>query len=186
MYVAKNILNKTDINDLYQRMLNEPFWRIGATYQGLDDPASHHPRICVMNSEGIHNPFVAGYFTAVMNRVRDKIYDDYGFMIPSHNLDNISFNAERKGNVSIFHTDDYGKGEYGTNSYGKESYTCSVVGFLTPQWDSSWGGELQILDRTYTFEPGDFVVFKSNEFHDSLPIKVDTPFWRISVACMFK
>tara|TARA_Y100000022_G_C13021377_1_gene271325 strand:- start:38 stop:568 length:531 start_codon:yes stop_codon:yes gene_type:complete len=176
MYVAKNILNKTDINDLYQRMLNEPFWRIGATYQGLDDPASHHPRSIAMNSNGVYNPFIAGYFTAVVNRIRDKIRDDYGFEIPAHSLDTIGFNAERKGNISSFHRD----------VYNGEPFTWSIVGFLTPQWDPSWGGELQIEDRTYTFEPGDFVLFKSNEYHDSLPIKVDTPFWRISVACLIK
>tara|TARA_A100001201_G_C4045009_1_gene187890 strand:- start:381 stop:911 length:531 start_codon:yes stop_codon:yes gene_type:complete len=176
MYVAKNILSKSDINDLYQRMLNEPFWRIGATYQGIDDPASHHPRSVVMNSNGIYSPFIAGYFTAVVNRVRDKIHDDYGFVIPTNSLDTIGFNAEKKGNISIFHTD----------AYNGETFTWSIVGFLTPQWDPSWGGELQIEDRTYTFEPGDFVLFKSNEYHDSLPIKVDTPFWRISVACLIK
>ena len=174
MYVVKNILSRADINDLYQRMMNEPFWSIGSAYQGNTDPASYYPRSVVMSSNGVYSPFIAGYFTAVVNRIRDKIRNDYGFEIPAHNLDFIGFNAERKGNIPLFHID----------ANNGKPYKWSIVGFLTPQWDSSWGGELQIEDRTYTFEPGDFVLFKSNEYHDSLPIKVDTPFWRISVACM--
>ena len=56
---SKNVLSKIDISDLYLRMVNEPFWRDWRnTYEGIDDRKSHHPRICVMNSQGIHNPFV--------------------------------------------------------------------------------------------------------------------------------
>ena len=69
-----------------------------------------HPRICVM---------VRRYSTYIV-RV-DKIYDDYGFMIPSHNLDNISMQKGKEKEVNI-------------------SWS------MDDQWDTSMGWELQILD----------------------------------------
>ena len=65
-----------------------------------------------------------------------------------------------------------------------KKYSWSIIGFMTPQWDKSWGGELQIQEETFTFEPGDFIAFKSTELHDAMPILVDTPFYRLTCACM--
>ena len=96
--------------------------------------------------------------------------------MPVGGLGAVGFNAQRKGNIPLFHTDGDTKGPF----------KWSAVGFLTPQWDESWGGELQIEDKTFIYEPGDFVVFRSDLYHDALPIKVDTPFWRVSVACMMR
>jgi hypothetical protein len=176
MYIVKNILKTVDIEQIYESLINDGLWKIGGAYANASDPRLCYPRTVAMDSNGMHNPFIAGYFTAVMARIRDEIQDNYGFSLPSHALGAIGFNAQRQGNISEFHVDG--------DSGGK--YTWSSVGFLTPQWDPSWGGELQIEDKTYIFEPGDFVVFRSNLFHDALPIKVDTPFWRVTVALMIR
>ena len=50
-----------------------------------------------------------------------------------------------------------------------------IVGFLTPDWDDSWGGELQIEDKTIKFKPGNFVLFSGNNLHDAMPVKVGLP-----------
>jgi hypothetical protein len=174
MYIVKNLLSKGDVEQVYGHLMGEATWKIGGAYGGIDDPLTHYPRTVAMDANGMHSPFLSGYFICLMSVLRDRIQEEYGFTLPVGSLGAIGFNAQRKGNISVFHTDGDAKGKY----------IWSVVGFLTPQWDPSWGGELQIEDRTYTFEPGDFVVFRSNELHDALPIKVDTPFWRVSVACM--
>lgn len=176
MYIAKNVLSKGDIDQLYGHLMGESIWKIGGAYANSDDPLTHYPRAMAMDANGIHSPFLAGYFVSLMGRIRDQIEEEYGFVLPVGGLGAVGFNAQRKGNISLFHTDGDAKGKF----------TWSIVGFLSPQWDPSWGGELQIEDRTYTFEPGDFVLFRSNELHDALPIKVDTPFWRVTVACMIR
>ena len=176
MYLVKKVLNKQDVTQVYNHLMGESIWKIGSAYRGNDDPTYHYPRALAMDSNGIHSPFLSGYFVAVMNRIRDRIEEEHGFTIPTGGLSAIGFNAQREGNIPLFHTDGDSEGPM----------TWSSVGFLSPQWDPSWGGELQIQDRKYIFEPGDFVVFRSNELHDALPIKVDTPFWRVSVALMIR
>lgn len=171
MYIAKGILNDSDIKSIYHQLMNEPKWNIG----GSSDPIYDFPRLIAFDTEGIYDPFLTGYFISTLGKIRDKIYDDYGFNIPDK-LETIRFNAQKKGNIPSFHSDFDHKG----------TFSWSVVGFLTPQWDKTWGGELQIQDKTFLFEPGDFIVFKSSDYHDALPIKVDTPFWRVSVACMIR
>tara|TARA_R110002072_G_scaffold92003_1_gene205040 strand:- start:575 stop:760 length:186 start_codon:yes stop_codon:yes gene_type:complete len=57
-----------------------------------------------------------------------------------------------------------------------------MVGFLTPEWDQSWGGSLQVQDKEIKFSPGNFVLFSGNDLHDAMPVKVNLPFWRISVG----
>ena len=111
---------------------------------------------------------------ATMVNVKQKIRDKYGFELPTHDVESVVFNAQRKGNIPCFHTD----------GVGDKKYSWSIIGFMTPQWDKSWGGELQIQEETFTFEPGDFIAFKSTELHDAMPILVDTPFYRLTCACM--
>ena len=176
MYLAKSVLKKGDIDQLYGHLMGESIWKIGGAYSGSDDPLTNYPRAVAMDGNGMHSPFLAGYFIATMNRLRDIVEEDYGFVLPVGGLGAVGFNAQRKGNIPLFHTDGDTKGPF----------KWSAVGFLTPQWDESWGGELQIEDKTFIYEPGDFVVFRSDLYHDALPIKVDTPFWRVSVACMMR
>ena len=112
---------------------------------------------------------------ATMVNVKQNIRDKYGFELPTHDVESIVFNAQKKGNIPCFHTD----------ACVCRKYTWSIVGFLSPQWDKSWGGELQIQEETFTFEPGDFIAYKGgSQLHDAMPILVDTPFWRLSCALM--
>ena len=175
MYIVKNILNNTDVSQLYGHLMGESFWNIGGGYANNTDPTMYYPRAVAMDGNGMHSPFIAGYFIATLSKIRERVESEYGFIIPSQSLETVAFNAQRKGNIPLFHTDGDSKGN---------SMQWSAVGFLTPQWDKSWGGELQIEDKTFIYEPGDFVVFRSDLYHDALPIKVDTPFWRVSVALM--
>ncbi len=165
-----------DVDSIYNHVINDGFWKIDGAYGGLDDPRLCYPRMQALDPNGMHNPFLAGYFMATMARIRDRIEDEHGFILPTQSIAAIGFNAQRKGNVAEFHTDADKNGPH----------VWSAVGFLTPQWDPTWGGELQIEDKKFIYEPGDFVVFRSNLLHDALPIKVDTPFWRVSVSMMLK
>ena len=176
MHVLHDVMSNKDIQQIYTHVIENSLWKINSAYGGLDNPELMYPRMQAMDENGMHDPFLAGYFIATMARVRDELLDKHGFRLPTQSIAAIGFNAQRKGNVPEFHTDADGKGPH----------VWSAVGFLTPQWDPSWGGELQIEDKTFTYGPGDFIVFRSNKLHDALPIKVDTPFWRVSVSCMMK
>ena len=176
MYIAKGVLSRTDMDQVYGHLMGESIWNIGGGYANNSDPLMCYTRAIAMDDKGMHSPFIAGYFVATLAKIREKIEQEYGFVIPSQSLATVAFNAQRKGNIPLFHTDGNSKGPM----------TWSAVGFLTPQWDESWGGELQIEDKTFVYEPGDFVVFRSDLYHDALPIKVDTPFWRVSVALMMQ
>ena len=176
MYIVKNVIGDKDISMLYNHAIKECTWNIGTSYAEATNPKLEYPTHLVFNSRGMHNPFLAGYFLSTLSVIRKRIEDEHGFSIPTEKISTIGCNAQRKGNISQFHED---ADENGAHSW-------SIVGFLTPQWDPSWGGDLQIEDKTVTYQPGDFVVYRSNLLHDALPIKVDTPFWRVTVACLLR
>ena len=173
-YIAKNVLDYSEIKQVYDHLMNNPCWHIGGGYANADNPILAYPRFVAKDPNGIHSEFIAAYMIATMVNVKQKIRDKYGFELPTHDIESVVFNAQRKGNIPCFHTD-------GT---GSKKYSWSIIGFMTPQWDKSWGGELQIQEETFTFEPGDFIAFKSTELHDAMPILVDTPFYRLTCACM--
>ena len=90
------------------------------------------------------------------------------FDLGSYQIRSITLNAQQKS--SKFHFHDHRQFKY------------SLVGFLTPEWDKDWGGSLQIEDTEIHFSPGNFVLFSGSDLHDAMPVKIDLPFWRISVG----
>ena len=41
---------------------------------------------------------------------------------------------------------------------------------------------IKIEDNTIKFKPGNFVLFSGSNLHDAMPVKINLPFWRISVG----
>ena len=69
--------------------------------------------------------------------------------------------------------------KYNFNLQEPNAYT--IVGFLTPMWAKTWGGELMVEDEKINFEPGKFIAFKSNLRHNGLGQNQKIPYWRISI-----
>ena len=175
-YIAKDVMTEEEVAYIYDYLINVCPWRINSSYF-RQDSADHeyyrhhnYPHMSALGPGGMQDPFLTGYFTATMSAVNIRMKEQYGFTLPAHRTNSINFNAQRKSDNFKFHTD--GDGDQ-----------WSIVGFLTPAWDESWGGELRVQENLVKYKPGDFVAFKSNLLHDAMPIKVDTPFWRITVAC---
>jgi hypothetical protein len=175
-YIAKNVMTEEEVAYIYDYLINVCPWRINSPYMRQDNHDHeyfrHHsyPHMSALGPGGMQDPWLTGYFTATMNSVNIRMKESYGFTLPTHRIQSINFNAQRKSDYSKLHTDGNG-------------FQWSVIGFLTPEWDDSWGGELRIQENVVKYKPGDFIAFKSNILHDAMPVLVDTPFWRVTVAC---
>ncbi len=164
IYEIKNVLNQYEIKDVYKKLLEEN-WRIDTPY----DPISiYHPTFKVSFDNMILNPYWFGYFTALVSAVNSSLRKEKNFDLGFYEVKSITLNAQQKSDKFQFH----------------DHRDCrhTIVGFLTPEWDESWGGSLQVQDKKINFTPGNFVLFSGNDLHDAMPVKVNLPFWRISVG----
>ena len=116
----------------------------------------------------ILNPYWFGYFTALVSGINSSLRKEKNFDLGFYKISSIILNAQQKNDKFQFH----------------DHRDCrhTMVGFLTPEWDQSWGGSLQVQDKEIKFSPGNFVLFSGNDLHDAMPVKVNLPFWRISVG----
>jgi hypothetical protein len=169
-YYADNILSLDEVKYCYNVLLNHK-WNIKSFYQqeGIDNSDLAYPNMMAYKDGTVYDPYLFGLMSGILFSVNKRIQEKYNFTLPTHKIKTVQFNAQGKSDDCSFHSD-------GTHNQ------WSVVGFLTPQWHKEWGGDLQIEDETVTYKPGDFVVFKSSHLHDALPVKVKTPFWRITTA----
>ena len=98
----------------------------------------------------------------------NKLPLDKKFDLGNYQIKSIILNAQQQSDKFHFHD--------------HRQYKYSLVGFLTPEWEKEWGGELQVEDTTIQFKPGSFVLFSGSDLHDAMPVKINLPFWRISVG----
>ena len=73
MYIVKNLLSKSDVEQIYGHLMGDATWKIGGAYGGVDDPLTHYPRTVAMDANGMHSPFLSGYFICLMSVLRDRI-----------------------------------------------------------------------------------------------------------------
>ena len=164
IYVLEDVLSDYEIKHSYD-MLIEQNWKLNSVY---GDKVSYlYPTFVVNSEDKILNHYWYGFFSGVLTNVNRMLREQYNFDLGAYKIKGTLLNAQQNKGSFNFHTHE---GSY------------SLVGFLTPYWKDDWGGELQIEDQTIKFKPGSFVLSKSNALHDAMPVKVDLPFWRISVG----
>ena len=166
VYEIKNLLNEFEIKETYDLLMQQN-WNINTIYQGAQTYEDLYPHFCVFNQDQILNPYWYGFFRALFAGANRSVKKDYNFELSSYKIKEIQINAQK--NKGSYHFHDH-----------NERWT--IVGFLTPYWNEEWGGELQVEDTKVTCSPGNFALFKGAYMHDAMPVKVDLPFWRISVA----
>ena len=166
IYEIKNLLNAHEVKETYDLLMQQN-WNINTISQSEQIYKDLYPHFCVKNQDQICSPYWWGYFRALFAGANKSIKKDYNFQLSNYSIKGIFMNAQK--NKGSFHFHDH-----------VERWTC--VGFLSPYWRDEWGGELQVEDTKITFEPGSFVLFKGHYLHDAMPVKVDLPFWRVSMA----
>ena len=172
IYHCDNVLSKQELLPIYE-MLMKQSWSIYSAYESQTTYSNSYPSKNIYQDGQAFDPLLTGYFSGLAYNVNRKLREKYNWELPINKITKIQMNAQKKGSVFNFHQD-------GT----PDMY--SMIGFLTPEWQDSWGGTLQIEGETVKYRPGDFVVFKSNYLHDAMPILEDTPWYRISVGMFFK
>jgi hypothetical protein len=164
IYILDNVLNEYEVKSAYNLLVDQN-WKIDSVYE--DKVSSLYPTFVVNTEDKIFNHYWYGFFIGVVTNVNRMLREQYKFDLGSYKITGILLNAQQNKGGFHFHTH---KGSY------------SLVGFLTRYWKDDWGGELQIEDQTIKFKPGSFVLSKTDDLHDAMPVRVDLPFWRISVG----
>jgi len=166
VYEIDNVLNGYEVKHFYKQLLNNN-WKINTTY-GDDILSNFYPTFEVSFEDTVYQEYWFGFFSGIVSSINSHLKKEKKFDLGSYKIKHITLNAQH--NSSKFHFHDHRK------------YKHVIVGFLTPDWEDSWGGELQIEDKTIKFKPGNFVLFPGNKLHDAMPVKIGLPYWRISVG----
>ena len=165
----KNVLHSREIKKLYNDLLATPEWSIISAYGDDFNPTP------VLNVTYDNNPLSMkwhGFFQGLYLGLNTIMLQQHNFNLGDYSLNTVTLNAQKNFNDFVFHSHD--------------DYRYSIVGFLTPQWQKEWGGELQIEEKTINFKPGDFILFDGKKLHDALPVKMPIPFWRVTIAMFIK
>jgi hypothetical protein len=166
IYTLDNVILNKDLNNLYNSLINNPVWNLSRS--SLNNVLGTFPGFVVKDNDSVLNPGWHGYFMALFENINCNFYKKYKFTLPEK-IKRIHLGAKNDSSFTEFHCD--------TNN--SNSYT--IVGFLTPQWDLNWGGSLFIEDKKFEFEPGKFIIFKSNLRHNGVGLNKTIPFWRITL-----
>ena len=164
VYECEIILNQYEIKDIHKRLLDHN-WSIDTPYTSY---SSFYPTFRVFFEDNIYQPFWFGYFSGLVSAVNNDLRKNKKFDLGNYQIKSIILNAQQQSDKFHFHD--------------HRQYKYSLVGFLTPEWEKEWGGELQVEDTTIQFKPGSFVLFSGSDLHDAMPVKINLPFWRISVG----
>jgi len=170
IYEIENVLNTFELKNIYQELMNNG-WTINSSY-GEKIHSNFYPMLRVSFDDSVYHPYWFGFFSGIVSSINSRLKLEKKFDLGSYSIKSIILNAQHNSSKFHFH----------------EHRDCKrvIVGFLTPDWDDSWGGELQIEDKTIKFKPGNFVLFPGNNLHDAMPVKVGLPYWRISVGIFLK
>jgi len=171
IHEIENVLNSYELKKYYKMLINANSWSINSAY-GEGIYSNFYPMFRVMYEDDIYNPFWFGFFSGIVSSINSRLQKEKGFNLGGYEIKNIILNASQDVNKFHFHE--------------HRDFRYVIVGFLTPEWDESWGGELGIEEKKIKFKPGNFVLFSGHNLHDAMPVKINLPFWRISVGIFLK
>jgi len=166
IYTVENIILKKDLNNLYDKLIKSSVWNLSRTSE--NGFLGTFPGFIVQEEGNVYNPGFSGYFTCLFENINFNFFKKYGFTLPNK-IKRIHLGSKNDSSLTEFHCD--------TNN--SNAYT--IVGFLTPEWDLQWEGALFIENKKFEFEPGKFIIFKSNLRHNGIGVNKKIPFWRITL-----
>jgi hypothetical protein len=167
IYIVENVLLKKNILDLYNNLISNSVWDLNRKSND-DVKLGAFPGFSIKDDNNVFNPYWFGYFQSLFENIHNKFYEKYKFTLP-FNIKRIHLGAKNDSSITNFHCD-----INDANAY-------TIVGFLTPEWDLNWKGQLMVEENVIDFTPGKFVIFKSNLRHNGIGTIFNVPFWRITV-----
>ena len=170
-YLLDNVITKNDLFNLYNELINSPVWHISRCTH--DSKVGMWPGFIVKGKDEVRNHFWYGRFIGLLENIKNVFEKEHNFSLPP-NIYRVHLGAKNTTSNTDFHTDVV------------EPYTYTFVGFITPEWSSEWGGELNIEGEIIDFKPGRFVIFKSELRHDGSKIKKEINHWKISLNYVLK
>jgi hypothetical protein len=165
--IIKDVLNSKELFDLYDRVINEHSWYLGRGSSG--EQTNTFPGLIVYdNGTPVHFHLSRYFVQHLLSKITEKCLDQYNFLLPKKVI-RTDLVAKQPGSVTKLHID-----HDDPNAY-------SLIGMLTPEWDDVWGGEFYVGEEEVKHSPGSFILIKSNELHNGVAPKIETPYWRIVV-----
>lgn len=166
--VYEGVLSGTPLFNLYELLMDSSIWYLSRGSNNGNRPGSFPGAIVFDGQTGSKHDTLHPYFVALYDAVSAMHRKRTGFELPS-NILRIHLVAKNESSISETHIDH------------PDNECMSVVGFLTPEWDESWGGELTINDTKFPYTPGTFITFPSNAPHDGVGSLKSVPYWRLVV-----
>ena len=106
--------------------------------------------------------------------IKYRFKNHYNFDLPN-DIFRIHLGAKNDKSQTLFHSD------------MQDSQSWTILGFLTPVWKAEYGGQINIEGEEIDYEPGRFIVFKSNILHNGgFVSKNNLDYWRISLNIVLK
>ena len=169
-YIYDDLISNLELLWIYDTILNCEGWKINChPGNGINAAFSTHPVLLIQNEKEVKSLFWAGYFQKIIFTIKDLLKKKENLILPNK-IKRIHVIAKSSFSDSALHLD----------SKNENSY--SIVGFLNPIWNKTNGGEFLLEKEIIQNKPGRFVIFKSNTFHDGMPItKKDLRYWRLVV-----
>lgn len=174
-YILDDLISNKELLWINDYILDSEGWKINChPGNGINAAFSTHPVLLIQNESEIKNLFLAGYFQRIIFRISEKLNKAENLYLP-YKIKRIHIIAKSSFSDSALHID------------SDEENSWSIIGFLNPNWNSSDGGEFKINNELIQNKPGRFVIFRSNSYHDGMPIKnKNLRYWRIVLNIIVK
>ena len=166
-YLIDDIIPISECEEVYNGLINSNVWNLNRSSKSKDAIGTF-PGFDVCSDGKTNNLFWKGYFVSVLHRIKNEFYKKYNFSLPD-NLIRIALGAKNNSVETDFHCD------------MRLHNAFTIVGFILPKWDSSWGGSINVEGEEISIKPGRFLIFKTNTIHNGKSPNFSIPIWRISV-----
>jgi hypothetical protein len=170
-YILDDIILKEDLKNLYFDITNDTVWYLSRSTHKSE--VGQWPGFIVSNGDSIINNYWFGRFVGLLENIKNNFKKKHGFSLPPK-IRRVHVGAKNTTSNTNFHVD------------VEDPFTYTIVGFITPEWSSNWGGELNIEGELIDFKPGRFVIFKSDLRHDGSKVKKELNHWKLSLNYVLK
>ena len=165
--ILDNVLSNDTLVHMYDELIATQMWSINRQSTDKEKYFHNFPGHVVFGINGIINSNLFGFYNGVLEHIRYRCKEEYNSVLPPK-LKRIHLGAKSSTSLTRLHRD-------------TEDLGIVIVGFITPNWKSEWGGQLKIGDKEVIYKSGRFCVFNTNELHDGYPPDKQCPLWRMSV-----
>ena len=171
-YILDNIMGFEELLWIYHFLLESPSWTLARTSVNQNRnmlPFAGFPGLHIETNGEMGCEFLAGYFKAIAFRVASTLKNEYGFSLPL-TIKRIHVGAKTSFSKTAYHIDSRSKADW------------TILGFLSPVWDTGDGGEFFLESRKIEYKSGRFIVFPSSTYHDGgYVVNEKLSYWRVAV-----